>query len=181
MSSRNASPRSLAAASARKWDTRSASRTVPRPETAIKYMTDGMLMREYLMQPDLSRYCVLMLDEAHERTINTDVLFALLKKMCRVRTDLKLIITSATLDAEKFASYYFDCPIFTHPGAHVPGGGALREGTSAPLLCSHLLSFCLLALFFCLLIFSILFLFSVFFFSSFRRARPTTSRRRCSP
>ena len=61
-----------------------------------------------------------MLDEAHERTINTDVLFALLKKMCRVRTDLKIIITSATLDAEKFASYYFDCPIFSIPGRTYP-------------------------------------------------------------
>lgn len=89
-------------------------------DTRIKYMTDGMLMREYLMQPDLGRYSVLMLDEAHERTINTDVLFALLKKMCRVRKDLKIIITSATLDAEKFSSYYFDCPIFTIPGRAFP-------------------------------------------------------------
>ena len=89
-------------------------------DTRIKYMTDGMLMREYLMQPDLGRYSVLMLDEAHERTINTDVLFALLKKMCRVRKDLKIIITLATLDAEKFSSYYFDCPIFTIPGRAFP-------------------------------------------------------------
>ena len=51
------------------------------PETAIKYMTDGMLMREYLADNDLKRYSALMLDEAHERTIHTDVLFGLLKDL----------------------------------------------------------------------------------------------------
>ena len=50
-------------------------------ETVIKYMTDGMLLRECLVDPDLEQYSVIMLDEAHERTINTDVLFGLLKKV----------------------------------------------------------------------------------------------------
>ena len=49
------------------------------PETVIKYMTDGMLLREALLDDTLSAYSVIMLDEAHERTINTDVLFGLLK------------------------------------------------------------------------------------------------------
>jgi ATP-dependent RNA helicase DHX8/PRP22 len=49
------------------------------PETRIKYMTDGMLQRECLIDPDVSQYSVVMLDEAHERTIATDVLFGLLK------------------------------------------------------------------------------------------------------
>lgn len=86
------------------------------PETRIKYMTDGMLQRECLIDPDASNYSVIVLDEAHERTIATDVLFGLLKKTLKRRADLKLIVTSATLDAEKFSSYFYDCPIFTIPG-----------------------------------------------------------------
>lgn len=89
-------------------------------ETVIKYMTDGMLMREYLADNDLRRYAALMLDEAHERTVATDVLFGLLKDLCRRREDLKIIVTSATLDAEKFSSYFFNCPIFTIPGRTYP-------------------------------------------------------------
>jgi ATP-dependent RNA helicase DHX8/PRP22 len=89
-------------------------------ETIIKYMTDGMLMREYLADNDLKRYTALMLDEAHERTIHTDVLFGLLKDLCRRRPDLKIIVTSATLDAEKFSSYFFQSPIFTIPGRTFP-------------------------------------------------------------
>jgi ATP-dependent RNA helicase DHX8/PRP22 len=89
-------------------------------DTIIKYMTDGMLMREYLADNDLKRYSALMLDEAHERTIHTDVLFGLLKDLCRRRPDLKIIVTSATLDAEKFSTYFFQCPIFTIPGRTFP-------------------------------------------------------------
>lgn len=90
------------------------------PETKIKYMTDGMLQRECLVDPDVSNYSVIMLDEAHERTIATDVLFGLLKKALKRRPDLKLIVTSATLDAEKFSTYFFGCPIFTIPGRTYP-------------------------------------------------------------
>jgi ATP-dependent RNA helicase DHX8/PRP22 len=90
------------------------------PETKIKYMTDGMLQRECLVDPDMSQYSVIMLDEAHERTIATDVLFGLLKKSVKRRPDLKIIITSATLDAEKFARYFYGCPIFTIPGRTFP-------------------------------------------------------------
>ncbi|KAG0660097.1 DEAH-box ATP-dependent RNA helicase prp22 [Rhodotorula mucilaginosa] len=90
------------------------------PDTKIKYMTDGMLQRECLVDPDMSQYSVLMLDEAHERTIATDVLFGLLKKSLKRRPDLKLIVTSATLDAEKFSEYFFGCPIFTIPGRTFP-------------------------------------------------------------
>ena len=93
---------------------------VTSPQTIIKYMTDGMLMREYLADNDIKRYSVLMLDEAHERTIHTDVLFGLLKDLCRRRPDLKIIVTSATLDAEKFSGYFFQCPIFTIPGRTYP-------------------------------------------------------------
>jgi ATP-dependent RNA helicase DHX8/PRP22 len=58
------------------------------PETRIKYMTDGMLQRECLIDPDLSQYSVIMLDEAHERTIATDVLFGLLKSTSLQYSDL---------------------------------------------------------------------------------------------
>ncbi|KAL9270350.1 putative pre-mRNA-splicing factor ATP-dependent RNA helicase DEAH5 [Drosera capensis] len=90
------------------------------PDTVIKYMTDGMLFREILIDEDLTQYSVVMLDEAHERTIHTDVLFGLLKKLIKRRSDLRLIVTSATLDAEKFSGYFFDCNIFTIPGRTFP-------------------------------------------------------------
>ncbi|XP_073021568.1 probable pre-mRNA-splicing factor ATP-dependent RNA helicase DEAH5 [Primulina eburnea] len=90
------------------------------PETLIKYMTDGMLLREILNDANLSQYSVIILDEAHERTIHTDVLFGLLKQLLRRRTDLRLIVTSATLDADKFSGYFFDCNIFTIPGRNFP-------------------------------------------------------------
>lgn len=90
------------------------------PETRIKYMTDGMLQREVLLDPNLRKYSVIMLDEAHERTIATDVLFGLLKKTLKRRPDLKVIVTSATLDADKFSEYFNKCPIFTIPGRTYP-------------------------------------------------------------
>ncbi|GAB6033588.1 ATP-dependent RNA helicase dhx8 [Chamberlinius hualienensis] len=89
-------------------------------ETVIKYMTDGMLLRECLVESDLKSYSIIMLDEAHERTINTDVLFGLLKQAVKKRSELKLIVTSATLDAVKFSQYFFEAPIFTIPGRTFP-------------------------------------------------------------
>ena len=84
--------------------------------TIIKYMTDGMLLREFLSEPDLASYSVMMIDEAHERTLHTDILFGLVKDVARFRPDLKLLISSATVDAEKFSSYFDYAPIFKVPG-----------------------------------------------------------------
>ncbi|KAK7488061.1 hypothetical protein BaRGS_00020652 [Batillaria attramentaria] len=88
--------------------------------TIIKYMTDGMLLREFLGEPDLSSYSVLIIDEAHERTLHTDVLFGLVKDIARFRPDLKLLISSATLDAQKFSEFFDDAPIFRIPGRRFP-------------------------------------------------------------
>jgi len=88
--------------------------------TVLKYMTDGILLREFLTEPDLSTYSCLMIDEAHERTLHTDILFGLVKDVARSRPDLKLLISSATLDAEKFANYFDDAKIFKIPGRRYP-------------------------------------------------------------
>ncbi|KAK2598171.1 hypothetical protein QQS21_005722 [Conoideocrella luteorostrata] len=89
-------------------------------KTILKYMTDGMLLREFMTEPDLSGYSALMIDEAHERTVHTDILLALVKDLARERKDLKLLISSATMNAEKFAKYFDDAPIFNIPGRRYP-------------------------------------------------------------
>lgn len=89
-------------------------------KTVIQYMTDGMLLREFLTEPDLKSYSCLIIDEAHERTLHTDILFGLVKDVARFRDDLKLIISSATLDAEKFSKYFDDASIFMIPGRMYP-------------------------------------------------------------
>ncbi|KAF6215585.1 hypothetical protein GE061_010341 [Apolygus lucorum] len=88
--------------------------------TVLKYMTDGTLHREFLSEPDLQTYSVMIIDEAHERTLHTDILFGLVKDIARFRPDLKLLISSATLDAEKFSSFFDDAPIFRIPGRRFP-------------------------------------------------------------
>jgi len=85
-------------------------------KTVLEYMTDGRLLREFLTEPDLSSYSALMIDEAHERTLHTDILFGLVKDIARGRPDLKLLISSATLDAQKFSAFFDDAPILNIPG-----------------------------------------------------------------
>jgi ATP-dependent RNA helicase DDX35 len=74
--------------------------------TVIKYCTDGILLRETLTDPLLSNYSVIIIDEVHERSLNTDILLGLLKKIKKKRKDLRVIITSATLNADRLRDFF---------------------------------------------------------------------------
>ncbi|GKV14740.1 hypothetical protein SLEP1_g25564 [Rubroshorea leprosula] len=90
------------------------------PNTVIKYMTDGVLLHETLKDSDLDKYYVIVMDEAHERSLSTDVLFGILKKVVARHCDFKLIVTSATLNAQKFSNFFGSVPIFHIPGRTFP-------------------------------------------------------------
>ena len=79
--------------------------------TKIKIMTDGILLQEMKLDPWLSKYSVIMVDEAHERSLNIDFVLGLLKRVLKSRSDFRVIVSSATMNAEKFSEYFDNCPI----------------------------------------------------------------------
>lgn len=88
--------------------------------TVLKYVTDGMLLREAMSDNTLSDYSAIILDEAHERTLSTDVLMGLLKEVLKKRPDLRVVIMSATMDATKFQDYFDGAPLLSVPGRMFP-------------------------------------------------------------
>ncbi len=91
-----------------------------RPESFVKLMTDGILLAELRADPELRAYDTLIIDEAHERSLNVDFLLGYLRQLMPRRPDLKLIITSATLDPERIAGHFGDGPVYEVPGRTWP-------------------------------------------------------------
>lgn len=89
-------------------------------ETAVKFMTDGILLAEIASDRWLSRYDTIIVDEAHERSLNIDFLLGYLKQLLRKRPDLKLIVTSATIDTERFSKHFDDAPVVSVEGRGYP-------------------------------------------------------------
>jgi len=86
----------------------------------IKVLTDGMLLAETQADPRLSEYDTIIVDEAHERSLNIDFILGILKNLLKKRKDLKLIITSATIDTEKFSKGFNDAPVIQVSGRRFP-------------------------------------------------------------
>ena len=110
------------------------------PTTRIKIMTDGILLQEMKLDPWLSKYSMLMVDEAHERSLNIDFILGLLKRVLSERHDFKVIVSSATINTELFSDYFDGCPVvkidaitypvtvvYEPPVIPVSGGGLAAE------------------------------------------------------
>ncbi|GAA4830332.1 ATP-dependent RNA helicase HrpA [Garicola koreensis] len=89
-------------------------------DTAVKLMTDGILLAELQRDPDLRKYSAIIIDEAHERSLNIDVILGYLKNLLPKRPDLKVLVTSATIDPERFSEHFSDAPIIEVSGRTYP-------------------------------------------------------------
>ena len=90
------------------------------PQCRVKLMTDGILLKALESDPELRRYDTLIIDEAHERTLNIDFLLGILKRLVTRRHDLRVIVTSATIDPQKFAQFFAGAPIIEVSGRSYP-------------------------------------------------------------
>lgn len=147
-------PRRIAAVSVSEFIARQTGTTIPglvgykmrfedktNQHTRIKIMTDGILLQEMKLDPFLSKYSLLVVDEAHERSLNIDFILGLLKRALDARQDFKVIVSSATINAEAFSEYFGECPVVkidavTYPVTLIydppamgegPGGGRIAE------------------------------------------------------
>ncbi len=112
--------------------------------TKIKIMTDGILLQEMKLDPYMSKYSVIMVDEAHERSLNIDFVLGLLKRVLAVRKDFKVIVSSATMNAESFSAYFGGCPIVnietqTFPVTMIYDPPAIAATTTTETGCEALL------------------------------------------
>jgi len=120
-------------------------------DTQIKIMTDGILLQEMKLDPWLSKYDCLVVDEAHERSLNIDFILGLLKRVLEARRDFKVIVSSATINAVVFSEYFGECPIVKIDAQTFPvtliydpppssGGNGASRGSDAELLLSKIFS-----------------------------------------
>lgn len=112
--------------------------------TKIKIMTDGILLQEMKLDPWMSKYSVIMVDEAHERSLNIDFVLGLLKRILQARSDFRVIVSSATMNAEAFSRYFNNCPIVTietqmYPVAMVYDPPAIEASTTSEAACEALI------------------------------------------
>ncbi len=90
------------------------------PECRVKLMTDGILLRQLTFDPQLSAYDTVIIDEAHERSLNIDLLLGSLKRLCARRPDLRVIVTSATIDTGRLADFFDGAPVINVEGTSFP-------------------------------------------------------------
>ena len=130
------SPMSSMCRSAAPSVTRSALTIAAREDTLVRLVTDGLLLAEIRRDPLLRRYDTVIVDEAHERSLNIDFLLGCLHRILPRRRDLKLIITSATIDPERFSEHFGGAPIVEVSGRTYPGRGPLPAAAGRTRRCS---------------------------------------------